>query len=37
VEIIDETGKINLNLAPPHLIYNLLIMVGAQPDEAEVQ
>ena len=35
VEIIDETGKINLNLAPPHLIYNLLIMVGAQPDEAD--
>lgn len=36
VEIIDETGKINLNTAPPHLIYNLLIMVGVDPGLADV-
>lgn len=36
VEIIDETGKINLNLAPPHLIYNLLITIGVQPDDADI-
>jgi len=36
VEIIDETGKINLNLAPPHLIYNLLITIGVQPGDADI-
>jgi general secretion pathway protein K len=36
VEIIDETGKINLNLAPGHLIYNLLIMVGLGEPEADI-
>ncbi len=36
VQIIDETGKINLNLAPGHLIYNLLIMVGIDPEEAGI-
>ncbi len=35
VEIIDETGKINLNLAPAHLIYNLLIMVGLSEQQAD--
>lgn len=28
VEIIDESGKINVNAAPDFVIYNLLIMVG---------
>ena len=36
VEIIDETGKMNVNMAPPHLIYNLLIMVGIEPLDADV-
>ena len=36
VEIINETGKINLNLAPEHLIFNLLIMVGVEEMEANV-
>ena len=36
VEIIDETGKMNLNLAPAHLIYNLLIMVGLSEQHADV-
>lgn len=39
IEIIDETGKINLN-APldqsfSDLIYNLLIMVGVEPERAD--
>lgn len=36
IEIIDETGKINLNMAPPHLIYNLLITVGVGAQEADI-
>jgi len=36
VEIIDESGKINVNLAPPHLIYNLLVMIGVPGDRADV-
>jgi general secretion pathway protein K len=36
VEVIDETGKISLNLAPPHLIFNLLVMVGVNPDQADI-
>jgi len=36
VEVIDESGKLNLNLAQPHLIYNLLIMVGVSPADADV-
>jgi general secretion pathway protein K len=36
VQIIDETGKINLNLAPAHLIYNLLIMVGVDGPDADM-
>jgi general secretion pathway protein K len=36
VEIIDETGKININLAPGHLIYNLLITVGVGAGEADI-
>lgn len=36
VEIIDETGKINLNLAPAHMIFNLLITVGVDPRQADV-
>lgn len=36
VQIADETGKINVNLAPPHLIYNLLVMVGVAGPEADI-
>ena len=36
VEIIDETGKMNVNVAPGHLLYNLLIMIGVEPQEADV-
>ena len=36
VEIIDESGKINLNLAPEYLIFNLLIMVGLGELEASI-
>lgn len=35
VEIDDESGKINLNLASDDLIYNLLITVGIGGSEAE--
>jgi general secretion pathway protein K len=36
VRIIDETGKINVNVAPPHLVFNLLIMVGVPSAEADI-
>ena len=36
VEISDETGKINVNLAPSYLIYNLLVLVGLDQPEADV-
>ena len=36
VELIEESGKINLNFAPDHLIFNLLIMVGVPEAEADV-
>jgi general secretion pathway protein K len=36
IEVIDETGKLNVNLAPAHLIYNLLIMVGIDARDADV-
>lgn len=36
VEIIDESGKMNLNLAPEHLVFNLLIMVGLEEEEASI-
>ncbi len=36
VEVIDETGKISLNGAPSHLIYNLLITVGVEGPEADI-
>ena len=36
VDIVDETGKVNLNRAPAHLIYNLLITVGLDPMEADI-
>jgi general secretion pathway protein K len=36
VEIIDETGKLNVNLAPGHLIYNLLITVGVEAGLADI-
>ena len=36
VEIIDETGKINVNLAPNYLLYNLLIGVGIEEQEAQI-
>jgi len=36
VQIIDETGKINVNLAPNYLFYNLLIAVGLDEQEADI-
>jgi len=36
VEVIDESGKLNLNLAQAHLIYNLLIVIGVDPADADV-
>ena len=36
VQINDETGKMNVNLAPGYLLYNLLIMVGLDEREADV-
>ncbi len=36
VEIIDETGKINVNLAPSHLLYNLFLFVGLDGQQADV-
>ncbi len=35
VEVIDETGKLNINLAPDFLIFNLLLMIGIDGAEAE--
>ena len=35
-KITDETGKINVNLAPNYLLYNLLIGVGLDAQEAEI-
>jgi len=36
VQIGDETGKMNVNLAPGYLLYNLLIMVGLEEAEADM-
>jgi general secretion pathway protein K len=36
VQIIDETGKVNVNLAPNYLLYNLLIGVGLEEQEAQI-
>ncbi|MBI4446506.1 MAG: general secretion pathway protein GspK [Acidobacteria bacterium] len=38
VEIVvsDETGKLNLNLVPSHLLFNLLINVGIEGSQAEI-
>ena len=36
VDIGDETGKINLNSADAALVYNLLIMVGVDPADADI-
>ena len=36
VQISDESGKLNVNLAPNHLIYNLMLMVGIEPGEADI-
>jgi general secretion pathway protein K len=36
IRIIDETGKINVNAAPDHLVFNLLLMVGVDPEQADV-
>jgi general secretion pathway protein K len=35
VRIIDETGKININTAPDHLIFNLLLMIGVESERAD--
>lgn len=36
VEIGDESGKINVNGAPPPLIFNLLLMIGVSGPQADV-
>jgi general secretion pathway protein K len=36
VELIEESGKININFAPDHLIFNLLIMVGVPEADADI-
>ena len=36
VQISDETGKMNVNLAPGYLLYNLLIMIGLDEREADM-
>jgi len=36
IQVIDESGKISVNLAPEHLIYNLLLMIGVPGPQAAV-
>ena len=36
VQISDETGKMNVNLAPGYLLFNLLIMVGLDEQTADM-
>lgn len=36
VRIIDESGKVNINLAPGYMIFNLLIMTGVPGEQADV-
>ena len=36
VQIGDETGKMNVNLTPGYLLYNLLIMIGLPEREADM-
>ncbi len=36
IRIIDETGKVNINTAPDHLIYNLLLMIGVESEQADI-
>jgi general secretion pathway protein K len=36
IRIIDETGKININAAPDHLVFNLLLMIGVEPEQADI-
>ena len=36
VQISDESGKLNLNLTPNHLLYNLMLAVGIEPLEADL-
>ena len=36
VQISDETGKMNVNLAPGYLLYKLLIMIGLDEREADM-
>lgn len=36
IRIIDETGKININAAPDHLIFNLLLMIGVEAEQADI-
>jgi general secretion pathway protein K len=36
VAVGDESGKINVNGAPPNLIFNLLLMIGVPGPEADV-
>jgi general secretion pathway protein K len=36
IRIIDETGRININAAPDHLVFNLLLMIGVEPEQADI-
>ena len=36
IRLIDESGKININAAPDHMIFNLLLMIGVEPEQADV-
>ncbi len=36
IELVDESGKINVNLAPDNLIFNVLLMIGVPGPQADV-
>jgi len=36
VDVLDETGKLNVNHAPDYMLFNLLLMVGVDESQADV-
>lgn len=36
IDVLDETGKININSGPDFLIFNLLLMIGVEEMQADV-
>lgn len=36
IELVDESGKININVAPDNLIFNVLLMIGVPGPQADV-